>query len=192
MEHLKPYTNPEFPNTKVYRFERESVIRMLAKGKTLTMYEPGPQFIPRFMTVSLVRSKSEPTYPPREMNQTAGRDVRESRSSASDTTSAVYVVPPASSATQVDFHMATTDGDRIAGPIPKVPPDGKPGSVVVSLIQDAVARSTEQLVDGIRSIAVFANKRPVAQSLDFVVMRQPLDRCWRDLKGVTAVVIASI
>ncbi|KAF2709374.1 hypothetical protein K504DRAFT_378980 [Pleomassaria siparia CBS 279.74] len=42
--HLKPYTNPDTPSNIEYRFERESMIRMLAKGKLLTTYETGTQF----------------------------------------------------------------------------------------------------------------------------------------------------
>ncbi|KAF2846366.1 hypothetical protein T440DRAFT_472013 [Plenodomus tracheiphilus IPT5] len=41
---LEAYENAALPNTQVYCFERESLVRMLAKSKTLTTYEPGPQF----------------------------------------------------------------------------------------------------------------------------------------------------
>ncbi|KAI8934071.1 hypothetical protein NX059_008835 [Plenodomus lindquistii] len=41
---LKPYANANYPSTQLYCFERESLLRMLAKSKTLTKYDPGPQF----------------------------------------------------------------------------------------------------------------------------------------------------
>lgn len=41
---LRPYANPDSPLEAHYRFERESMIRMLAKGRILTTYEPGSQF----------------------------------------------------------------------------------------------------------------------------------------------------
>ena len=43
--YLKTYTNPDAPNNLDFRFERESMIRMLAKGKLLTTYETGKQYI---------------------------------------------------------------------------------------------------------------------------------------------------
>ncbi|KAF2794917.1 hypothetical protein K505DRAFT_241024 [Melanomma pulvis-pyrius CBS 109.77] len=42
--YLRPYANPDTPNNLDYRFERESLIRMLAKGKLLTTYETGTQY----------------------------------------------------------------------------------------------------------------------------------------------------
>jgi hypothetical protein len=41
---LRPYSNPDTHWSMQYRLERESVIRMLAKGRVLTTYEAGPQF----------------------------------------------------------------------------------------------------------------------------------------------------
>ena len=39
--YLKAYTNTDTPDTWDFCFDRESMIRMLAKTKTLTGYEPG-------------------------------------------------------------------------------------------------------------------------------------------------------
>jgi hypothetical protein len=188
LSRLEPYTNPEYPSTEVYRFERESVIRMLAKGKTLTMYEPGPQFV----SVGLVRSHSAPTYPLKETQHVARRDMRESRSLALGAASAFSAEPSVPHGVQWDFHMALTDGTRIAGPIPKVPPDGEEGTVVMSLVQNVIVLPTEHFLGGVKSVAVAINKKLVAQCLDTVIIRQPLGRFWRDLKGVTAVVISSL
>ncbi|KAF2742501.1 hypothetical protein M011DRAFT_371068, partial [Sporormia fimetaria CBS 119925] len=42
-KHLRRYNNADTPWSMEYQFERESMIRMLAKGRVLTAYEPGPQ-----------------------------------------------------------------------------------------------------------------------------------------------------
>ncbi|KAF2185644.1 hypothetical protein K469DRAFT_726731 [Zopfia rhizophila CBS 207.26] len=41
---LRSYGNPDTPYSLDYRFERESMIRLLAKGKLLTTYEAGTQY----------------------------------------------------------------------------------------------------------------------------------------------------
>ncbi|ORY11169.1 hypothetical protein BCR34DRAFT_466426, partial [Clohesyomyces aquaticus] len=41
---LKSYGNPDTPQNLDYRFDRESMIRMLAKTKTLTTYEADSQY----------------------------------------------------------------------------------------------------------------------------------------------------
>ncbi|KAF1358730.1 hypothetical protein EJ07DRAFT_60968, partial [Lizonia empirigonia] len=40
---LKPYANLNPSRVSLFRLERESTVRMIAKGKILTLYEPGPQ-----------------------------------------------------------------------------------------------------------------------------------------------------
>lgn len=42
--HLRPYANPDTPEVSYFRLERESTVRMLAKGRVLTNYEPGWQY----------------------------------------------------------------------------------------------------------------------------------------------------
>jgi hypothetical protein len=60
IELLRPYTKPEAPDIKTYQFE-ESVIRMLAKGKALTMYGAGPQFGDSLARSSLDQTPSADT-----------------------------------------------------------------------------------------------------------------------------------
>lgn len=40
---LRPYANPDTPSISQYRFEKESMIRLLAKSRFLTTYETGSQ-----------------------------------------------------------------------------------------------------------------------------------------------------
>ncbi|KAJ4403596.1 hypothetical protein N0V91_006472 [Didymella pomorum] len=40
---LKPYSNLNTPRVATFRLERESTVRMVAKGKVLTLYEPSEQ-----------------------------------------------------------------------------------------------------------------------------------------------------
>jgi hypothetical protein len=187
MSLLKPYTNAECP-VEVFRFERESLIRMLAKGKTLTLYEPGPQFL----NASLTRSRTEPINASNDESHHAEDEMRKEWSPASDAISVPSIVPSMESETQGDFREASTDGSRLAGPIPKVPPNGERGSVVVSMVHDVVVQPMARLVENSKSLAKMTNKRLLTPSLDIALVRQLLYRAWRDFKGFTAVVIASV
>ncbi|KAH6639758.1 hypothetical protein C7974DRAFT_290424, partial [Boeremia exigua] len=40
---LKPYSNLNTPKMSLFRLDRESTVRMIAKGKVLTLYEPSEQ-----------------------------------------------------------------------------------------------------------------------------------------------------
>ncbi|KAF1960267.1 hypothetical protein CC80DRAFT_438915, partial [Byssothecium circinans] len=66
--HLRPYTNPETPERHIFRFNHESVVRLLAKSKVLTNYEPGVQHsrppwprpsLPRVDTARAERSRND-------------------------------------------------------------------------------------------------------------------------------------
>jgi hypothetical protein len=105
---------------------------MLAKGKSLTLYEPGPQYI----SPGLQRTRSEPMSTTHNTSYTT-------------TPPTIYwptvsMLPPAGSfrswngsgATQVDFRMPCTDATRIAGTPPKVPPDGGTTTVLSSMVHD--------------------------------------------------------
>lgn len=186
---LRQYTNPETPDEQVFRFEPESMVKMLAKGKSLTMYEAGRQFV----SLGLKRSASEPTLPSTGITQTTIESNRRTRSPASDTTSIVSVERSvASGPSQVDFPLDITDVDRIASTPPKVPPDGERKPLFVTLVQEVVAHPLEQFLTSMESMTKVVSHRPVALSFDPTAIRRPLDRAWRDLKGVTAIAIASI
>ncbi|PVH93886.1 hypothetical protein DM02DRAFT_482377, partial [Periconia macrospinosa] len=42
-KYLRPYANPDTPGEDDFHFDRDSMVRLLAKTKVLTNYEPGPQ-----------------------------------------------------------------------------------------------------------------------------------------------------
>jgi hypothetical protein len=178
---LETYTNPEFPETELYCFEHESMIRMLSKCKALIMYEPSPQF----ESPGLKRTKSEPIY-----DLVDGGENKEP----------VYrIVPPTSNMTLVvsdpvegDFQMAGIDGNQIAGPSPDIPPDGKRESTVVPFLYNAVVRPLNPFLCSVHSVVIHTSRNPVLLPLESLLIRQPLARFWRDMKGVTAVAIASI
>ncbi|KAH5329928.1 hypothetical protein HBI12_072410 [Parastagonospora nodorum] len=159
---LRAYSNPDTPTVEVYHFERESTIRMLAKGKSLTLYEPGPQFV----GAGLQRTRSEPTPTTHDAYYIAmPMDTQWPSITA-------YPPPPTRSSQnwstypspnrQPDFHISRTEAARIPGTPPKVPPDG-----------------------GLTTLAT------VYQS-QLVIVKAPVERAWRDLKGVTAIAIASL
>ncbi|KAF9693670.1 hypothetical protein EKO04_008515 [Ascochyta lentis] len=55
---LTPYANLNTPNVSHFRLEWESTVRMIAKGKILTLYEPGVQ-VP---VPEIQKARTEPAY----------------------------------------------------------------------------------------------------------------------------------
>jgi hypothetical protein len=81
-------------------------------------------------------------------------------------------------------------GERIAGPQPKVPPDCGTSTALTTILQGVIVQRSENSIRGLESMKSVAGHMALAFNPPNI--RQPLDRFWRDLKGVTAVVIASI
>jgi hypothetical protein len=179
---LKPYTNPDTPETEVYRFEQQSMVRMLAKCNTLVDYEPGPQFA----RPGVETSASESVLISDDNSSTEQQLVHEMAQTA------LELRPSLSNRTEEDFHMAIPNDELIPGPPPKVPPDGKTNSDVIQFIHRTFDRSCGQVLGGVQSAVVFPSQAPTKVAVDTLMIRQPFDRFWRDLKGATAVAIASI
>jgi len=177
---LRTYSNPDTPTVEAYNFERESTIRMLAKGKGLTLYEPGPQFA----GPGLQRTRSEPTPIADDVHYIA----LPMNTQWPTITAHPHAPPPAQASQnwttsshtpgQPDFQFSHTEAARIPGTRPKVPPDGGL-TTVISSVQQAVAGATSQKFSA------------VCQS-QLGLVRAPAERAWRDLKGVTAIAIASL
>ncbi|KAF2872333.1 hypothetical protein BDV95DRAFT_491727 [Massariosphaeria phaeospora] len=107
--HLRPYANPDTPYNSVYRIERESMVRLLAKGKVLTTYEPGPQSQRR---------------PPRVQIPSPETQISQLQSPTSDTASIIsseYSSP--SAPLHSDFLGSKYDAPESTRPPFKVPPD---------------------------------------------------------------------
>ena len=182
---LRAYSNPDTPTVEVYHFERESTIRMLAKGKSLTLYEPGPQFV----GAGLQRTRSEPTPTTHDAYYIAmPMDTQWPSITA-------YPPPPTRSSQnwstypspnrQPDFHISRTEAARIPGTPPKVPPDGGLTTVLSSMQQ--------QVSGNVQAIAgVTQQKLATVYQSQLVIVKAPVERAWRDLKGVTAIAIASL
>jgi hypothetical protein len=175
-DELRPYTNPETPNTEVYRFERESMVRMLAKGKTLTMYEAGPQYIE-----SLERSNSVPFLSSARTAQENTETQLMSRSPSSDATVVTSTESPSNTGSgAVDFRVLSAASERVPDPQPKVPPDSGSTTTVTTTLRGGISRP---LIWGFKGL----NTARSVVTYDQVA----LVRFWRDSKGVIAVVIAS-
>jgi hypothetical protein len=194
---LKEYTNCEIPTAQGFRFESESTIKLLAKGKLLTKYESGTQDQkavagysvrdtnrdgPQRATEEMKRSMLEPMHAPTHI----GQKIRDQESSVSDTDptrSAVYLGTPDPS--RSDFRASGLEKYRIAGTPRKVPPDNE--------MEMRMAGSVWQPADRLlkRVAAGFEGKRPVA-TFDPMVIRRPMSQFWLDAKGVMAVTIASV
>jgi hypothetical protein len=185
---LRAYANPETPDMTAYQFERESLIRMIAKGKSLTLYEPGSQ-VPNPQ-----RAETEPIQPLVGFSTRYEYDMPRTTSPAPDTRMFTAWRPQAAySNPGVDFQFTTTNKDGIPGPPTKVPPDTDDRRITFGLrVQPDVVRQMEQFVAGVQSVATIASQRLVLPPYNPATMRAPLDRAWRDFKGVVAITIASV
>jgi hypothetical protein len=162
---------------------------MLAKGKVLTLYEPGPQFV----SLGLKRSTSDPTglqtnTKPRrkdDVNRLQSMKLLEGTAVATKSMNVCKLA-------RVDFLGVTTDADRIACPTPKPPPDGDATSVLGSLVQQMVVQPVGTMLGEVQSLTVVSQRRLMAMSRGSIVSRNPPNQLWRDMKGVAAVAIASI
>lgn len=119
---LKPYANPNTPERTLSRFERESTVRMIAKGKVLTLYEPGeqvptPGLQPRHTTLPCLSTDSA---------SHVERNLRGLSLSDSDAESAASPTAPRTSTTYgSDFRTLSGDGNRSTEPPPEEPPDSR-------------------------------------------------------------------
>lgn len=179
---LQPYNNPETPETDIYSFERQSMIRMLAKCNTLVDYESGSQYA----CPGLERSASEPILAVENGSPGERHLVQDM---------ALLAFEPRThhlNQRQEDFRSPDQLDDRIPGPPPKVPPDGRRSSNVMQFVHNTFDRPYSQVLGGVQSAVVFVSQKPQPVSVDILTRREPFDQFWRNLKGVTAVAIASI
>jgi hypothetical protein len=177
---LKAYTKSESADTGIFRLRRESMIRMLAKGKTLTLYEPGPQF----QSLSSERKTSEPRHISGEVDEVI-KEISQRRQS-------LALIAPihdlgTCAAPQADFQRANYDAEQRAGPPPKVPPDADR----TPLMRATLSLPFDLLLGVLKPIRTASSQKPVVMSLDATV-EQPLHRFWVDVKGAIAVILASI
>lgn len=121
--HLKPYSNPEAPSTLVYQFDRDSMIRLLAKSKQLTNYEPGPQR--RSRSTPIIEIPAQPTTTNVRPYE---RETMPTQSPVSDT-DCISVISRSSEYSglspilQSDFGSAGSNEERSIPKPPKAPPD---------------------------------------------------------------------
>jgi hypothetical protein len=131
--HLRIYSNPETPERQIFRFGRESVVRLVVKGKALTNYEPGPQYAPR--PRALLRVDTERAELSRDDIAKGVEPVLCSPKSDADTASVVSSeYSSLSPILQSDFGTAIEDDARSSFRPPKAPPDGKERWVFVRRI----------------------------------------------------------
>ncbi|KAF1940182.1 hypothetical protein EJ02DRAFT_350543 [Clathrospora elynae] len=172
---LRVYANPETLITQHYGFERESLIRMLAKSKIFTMYEPASQH----QNPVWNESTSEPIHVSTHITQKAKDNGKENILSVSDTastTSPAYSGGP--SAPQLGFRVPHVENYRIADLPLKVPPDTRVNPATTTSVRGMMLQPFEG--------------RPSARSFDPNVMRRPVDQFGTDAKGVMAIIITSV
>jgi hypothetical protein len=195
------------PSVEQFRLKGESRIRMIAKCKSLTKYEPDTQFgsLPKPISepihASMYVSRPASTYVDRGAEDDDDDNVDDlppvtcAMTSLNISTNTMATVargaPIASDRAQSDFRTLNTGTERIADSRPKIPPDIE-RSRGIRVPQDVSVRQIGQLLEEFESLATIAHRRLVALSYDSTVIKGPLDRAWRDFKGVTAVAIASM
>jgi hypothetical protein len=113
-EHLRPYTNTDTPWSTHYRLERESMIRMLAKGKILTTYEPGTQ-LQRQGSPRPAETSIQPTIINRVDDDLHSPDL--------DAVSTISSDDSECSPLQSDFPFSKTEAAGNDDRPPKAPPD---------------------------------------------------------------------
>lgn len=121
--HLKAYWNPELSERTVFRFDRDSMMRLLAKTKTLTNYEPGPQYSPPGRISPPLPDPPGQTTPqqPRYGNEPYPGEGPEPQSPADSVMSSEY--SSRSPILQSDFGSAGEAAARRTPKPPKAPPD---------------------------------------------------------------------
>ncbi|KAF3007782.1 hypothetical protein E8E13_010299 [Curvularia kusanoi] len=129
---LKPYSNLNKPDVTFFQFDRESVVRMVAKGKVLTLYEPGEQ-------VAVPGLRTRHTAPPCLLTPTDSNSNSNSNSNltpyrdgcdmGSPGTECGTVAPPSATSTPIaygsGFRTLSGDGARRTKTLPGEPPDPK-------------------------------------------------------------------
>jgi hypothetical protein len=185
---LQQYYNSYAPGIEKFWFNRTSTIAMLERGSALQKYVVAPQF------GMLPKTTPEPTAEPIP----ASSDIDQTEEGNGAYSGPLIVVgvltpetvsrgsPAASDRAQEDFRIRHTGGKRRAGPRPKVPPDAERSPVVMSV------PPMGQFFEGFGSMATITHQRLMALSYDPNAIKRPLNRAWRDFKGVSAVAIASM
>lgn len=119
---LKLYANLNTPKTSLFRLERESTVRMVAKGKILTLYEPGVQVL----LPGMHKARTAPFRLSTDSASDTERVLPELEQSDSDTESVVSPAAPRTpSAYGSNFRAISGDGDRSTKPSPGEPPLAK-------------------------------------------------------------------
>jgi hypothetical protein len=218
---LQPYYNSNAPHRQLFRFTQKSTHEMLKRGKFVQEYVPGRQFgdlepmpaakdidqrarrddrepllMMGVMPTRIVPRKPLPK-PTSELtpSSTDGANRVDKDEAYREPLIVVGVLPStnvprgssaASDCIQQDFRMLNTDGEQRTGQRLKEPPDSARSPFMMSV------QPIGQFLEGFESVATVTHQRLMALSYDPNAIKRPLDRAWRDFKGVTAIAIASI
>lgn len=121
---LKPYSNLNTPRITLFQLDRESTVRMIAKGKVLTLYEPSEQ-----LPIPGIRARS--TAPPRLSTSadSASHTERDDEGLSSPDSDGESVASPSAPKTPItnesDFRTLTADGALGTERSPSETPDPK-------------------------------------------------------------------
>ncbi|OAL48673.1 hypothetical protein IQ07DRAFT_83576 [Pyrenochaeta sp. DS3sAY3a] len=176
---LRPYTFPDSPDTDFsLRLNEYSREQMRDKAKILThysseQYESGSKSI-------------------RDANQTKVEDEYTEGLEAGPASSVGEDKYGLNSPSQSDFHLSRIEDAEIFRFRLKAPPDRDTKRPFTLAVPESRRRPIARMFTSIQSPKQPTSGRPSMVSLDRNIVAGSMNRLWRDAKGVTAVVIASI
>lgn len=175
---LRPYTNAQDADGGAsLSFDRVSRMRLLAKSKALVEYEPGPQ----------LQSVTESKQGVNENSETAGVETE------AEAASAVRSMSSATNSMSLsDFQIPGVERGQIARTRLKAPPDPKSQLSLALLVPESIRRPVDRMLGSVRMPVQPKPGTPFVHPNDLNIIAGSMNRLWRDAKGVTAVVIASI
>lgn len=178
--YLKVYENPDMPEVQRFRFERESLIRLLAKSKLLTQYEPGPQ--------AMKRSQSVPLSAMREQGRNIHHGSWDSQPQQPLAGAPMAIAPFTTDYIQRDFCLQEAEGYPILGERPDIPPEAGRTPTSRGLNMDGLWCQLDQILN---QVSAGMKDIHIMKPSSIHKRRHPLTQCWVDMKGVLAVLIAS-
>lgn len=146
---LRMYSNPETPDMQLFEFEGESMRRLLAKSRFLTMYEPGPQS----SNLSLQKSISIPIQVSTQITRTVESNSQETEilpESTASTVSAIY--SEAQVSPWLDFRKPNEYDTRKANRPQKAPPDVLEKLMTMSFNPNDIRRPFDRFLENAKGV----------------------------------------
>lgn len=185
---LRPYTFPDSPDTdSSLRLNRESRMQMSAKARKYFQYSPGPQY----ESSSKSRRVVDQTNKIIGVEEKVEDECREGPEAGPASKNGVKK-SGINSPSQSDFHISGIEDVDISQFRSKAPPDRNNKRPLTLAVPESRRRPIARMFTSFQSPKQPTSGSLSVVSLDLNIVAGSMNRLWRDAKGVTAVVIASI